>query len=397
MSISWVDIVVGLLALMAAVSGWRHGLAVALLSFLGVLGGALLGIQLAPLIVRNFDTTASRVVVSILVVVLLIGLGETVGVVVGGALRDRMNFEGIRVVDSTLGSVLQAMAAVVVAWLVALPLASASYPTIASGVRHSAVLRGVNAVMPPEAKQLPAQLRRLLDSSGFPDVLSPFSATPITDVGPPDQALVDTAAVSRAERSVVKIQGQAPSCSRALEGSGFVIAPQRVMTNAHVVAGTDTVDVIAPTSDRELSARVVLYDPEVDVAILAVPDLSAPTLPFASQTAGYAANAVVLGYPLNGPLTATAAKVRERINLRGPDIYDSGIVTRDVYTIRAVVRSGNSGGPLIDPQGGVDGVVFGAAVDDSQTGFVLTAQEVSSEAGQASSLGQQVETGTCAA
>jgi S1-C subfamily serine protease len=172
-----------------------------------------------------------------------------------------------------------------------------------------------------------------------------------------------------------------------------VISPDRVMTNAHVVAGSSSVQAYA--GGNPFNATVVSYDPSVDIAILAVPNLPPPPLAFAQAEAKSGANVVVLGYPGGGNFTATPARIREAIKLSGPDIYrDPQPVTRDVYTIRANVEQGNTGGPLIDMSGHVVGVVFGAAVDDPDTGFVLTAGEVS---GQLAKIGdtQQVGTGAC--
>lgn len=400
MSISWVDILVVLLALVAGVSGWRHGMAVALLSFVGVLGGAILGVRLAPLLVSGIQNQSTRVVVSIVVVVVLVALGETTGVFFGRRIRDKITGERTLKVDSALGSVLQALTVVIAAWLVALPLASASFPGLAASVRSSEVLQSVDSVMPDDARKLPAELRQLLDDSGFPDVLSPFAQTPITAVGEPDSALARSQVVRDVAGSVLKVRGRAPSCQRQLEGTGFVVGPQRVMTNAHVVAGTTQTTVEVPARGgrtRALSASVVFYDPGVDVAVLAVPELTADPLPFAEAPARAGDDAIVLGYPLDGPYTATAAKVRDRIQLRGPDIYDSSTVTRDVYTVRAVVRSGNSGGPMIAPDGHVLGVVFGAALDDTETGFVLTAQQVADALNAGAGQSRRADTGSCAA
>jgi S1-C subfamily serine protease len=396
---SWVDGLVLALALIAGVSGWRHGMAVALLSFVGVLGGAVLGVQLAPLLASNLETKSSQVVVSVVVVVVLVALGETTGVYFGRHIRDRITGERTLTVDSMLGSVLQAATVVVAAWLVALPLATASMPALAAGVRGSGVLRAVDSVMPGPARQLPADLRTVLDSSGFPDVLSPFAPTPISQVGPPDPALAGSATVQDVQGSVLKVRGKAPSCSRQLEGSGFVIGPELVMTNAHVVAGTNetSVEVASRGRTRELGADVISYDPAVDLAVLYVRGLQAPALEFADEPATVGDDAIVLGFPLDGPFNPTAAKIRDRIQLRGPNIYDSGEVTREVYTVRAVVRSGNSGGPMVRTDGKVVGVVFGAALDDSETGFVLTNAQVQPTLERAPSLTRAVDTGSCAA
>lgn len=397
---SWVDAIVLLLALIAGVSGWRHGMAVALLSFVGVLGGAVIGVRLAPLLAAAVESPSSRIIVSIVVVVLLVALGETLGVLVGRRIRDRITGQRTLQLDSTLGSVLQAVTVVLAAWLVALPLASASFPGLAAGVRGSEVLRAVDSAMPASAKELPSELRQLLNSSGFPDVTSPFAETPITEVGPPNPALLESDAVTGLAGSVLKIRGRAPSCSRQLEGTGFVIGPQLVLTNAHVVAGTADagVEVLGRRGRPvELDAVVVLFDPAVDVAVLRVPELEADPLVFEPRPADVGDDVVVLGYPLDGPYTATAGKVRQMINLKGPNIYDSGEVTRQVYTVRAVVRSGNSGGPMVAPDGRVVGVVFGAARDDQETGFVLTVDQISAAVRSAPQLRREVDTGSCAA
>jgi S1-C subfamily serine protease len=177
-----------------------------------------------------------------------------------------------------------------------------------------------------------------------------------------------------------------------LEGTGFVVAPNRVMSNAHVVAGSDSVTVEA--DGQTYDAGVVSYDPEADISILDVPNLSSTPLLFAEGSAPTGTDAVVMGYPGGGDFVATPARVRETIELNGPDIYRTATVTREVYTIRGTVRQGNSGGPMIDRTGKVLGVVFGAAVDDADTGFVLTAKEVSR---QMASIGdtERVATGAC--
>ncbi len=395
---SWVDLIVIALALIAGVSGWRHGMAVALLSFVGVLGGAIIGMRLAPLLAAGIESANTRTIVSVVVVVVMVALGETTGVYLGRRIRDRITGQRSLRVDSTLGSVLQAITVVIASWLVALPLASASFPGLASGVRSSEVLGFVNSVMPEGAKALPDELGNLLDNSGFPRILDPFDQTPIEEISPPDPALASNPVVAEVADSVLKVRGRAPSCQRALEGTGFVIGDGLVMTNAHVVAGTDDVGVeVVNRGGRtvELGGEVVLYDPLVDIAVLRIPDLDAPTLPFRPQEATVGEDAIVLGYPLDGAFTASAAKVRQRITLNGPNIYDDGEVSRDVYTVRAVVRSGNSGGPMIDRAGQVIGVVFGAALDDSETGFVLTNSQVAASVNPQAQLGSEVDTGAC--
>ena len=392
---NWVDVLVLVLALLAGISGARQGMVAAAASFLGVLAGAVIGVRIAPSLIAGYQSPEVRVALGVSIVIVLIAVGETLGVVLGRAVQLRINTEALRRADNFLGAVVQGIAALVVAWLVALPLTkSSAYTGLTGAVRDSSVLRVVNTMMPNVLRELPSELTRLLDVSGFPDVLAPFSPTPITDVSPANPALLNSPVVRQARVSVVKIHARARICSRALEGTGFVVAPGRVITNAHVVAGTDRVEV--ESADGTLDATVVMYDPETDVAILRVPGLHEPALQLALQPAASGTSGLVLGYPLDGPYTASAARVRDRIRLRGPDIYNNATVVRNVYTVRAVVRSGNSGGPLLDESGQVLGMVFGAAVDNDETGFVLAYNEIAQDVAAAPSDTTPVSTGACA-
>ncbi|MEV8438882.1 MarP family serine protease [Actinosynnema sp. NPDC051121] len=393
---NWVDLLVLALAAFAAVSGARQGMVVALPAFVGVLIGLVLGTQLAPLVVAQFDNVVTKVVFAVGIVVLLVALGETLGVYIGRSIKPKVNSSPLRGVDNALGAIVQGAVVFVVAWMIALPLTMvAGLPSLAKSLNQSVILSTVDDAMPPAARTLADDLQNLFDVSGFPAAMDPFDRTPMREVGPPDPALGANPIVGRLEPSVLKVRGRAPSCSRALEGTGFVIAPERIMTNAHVVAGTT--DVTVEVGVAEFDATVVHYDAQTDIAILAVPDLEATPLRFRTDEIAPGEDGIVLGYPLDGPYTASEARVRERIRmLRGPDIYDAQTVTRDVYTVRAKVRSGNSGGPLVDPQGRVMGVVFGAAVDDQETGFVLTADEVAEEVAQAPTMVRRVSTQTCA-
>ncbi|WP_019813810.1 MarP family serine protease [Saccharomonospora saliphila] len=391
---NWVDVLVILLALLAAVSGARQGVLIALPAFLGVMLGAVLGIRIAPEFVDLFENPAARVAFAVGVVILLVAFGETLGVWLGHKLKRRVSSSAGSGVDSALGAIVQGVVVFVVAWLIALPLTSvAAMPGLARAINNSAVLGGVNTVMPEAAQGLPGELRTMLDESGFPSIVAPFQNAPVRQIQPPDPALQDSEVVRELRPSVLKVRGIAPSCSRSLEGSGFVVAPERVMTNAHVVAGTDEVAVETTRGRRE--GRVVYYDPGTDVAIVAVPGLTAQPLPLTQERPDAGDDTIALGYPLDGPYTATPTRIRERIDLRGPDIYDSETVVRDVYTVRGEVRSGNSGGPLVAPDGDVVGVVFGASVENPDTGFALTAEEVRREVEQAPAFSAEVRTGTC--
>ena len=225
------------------------------------------------------------------------------------------------------------------------------------------------------------------------DTQVPLSRAPVAEVDAPDAALAGDAIVAETARSVVKIHSTAPGCQKVLEGSGVVMGPNRVMSNAHVVAGAETFDV--SIGDEALRATVVLYEPRLDIAVLDVPGLQSPPLRFADEIVPSGTDALVLGYPGGGDFAATPARVRDVIELSGPDIYRTTTVKREVYVIRGEVGQGDSGGPLIDRTGRVLGINFGAAVDDPDTGFVLTAKQVYSQMVLSTGESAPVATGAC--
>ncbi|MCW2554564.1 MAG: hypothetical protein QOE74_1848 [Mycobacterium sp.] len=391
-SSQWLDLAVLAIAFVAAVSGWRSGALGSLLSFVGVILGAVAGVLLAPHVVGHVDGPRTKLFVALFLILGLVVVGEIAGVVLGRAVRGAIRNGGLRTVDSVVGVALQLVAVLVAAWLLATPLTSSDQPNLAAAVRGSRVLSTVNDVAPVWLKRVPTRLSSLLDTSGLPDVLQPFGRTPIVNVDAPNAALANDPVVAATRPSVLKIRGVATSCQKVLEGSGFVIAPNRVMSNAHVVAGSESVTVEA--DGKTYDATVVSYDPDADISILDVPDLPSTPLQFDMQEAPTGTDAVVMGYPGGGEFTATPGRIREIIQLNGPDIYHTTTVTREVYTIRGTVRQGNSGGPLIDKDGKVLGVVFGAAVDDADTGFVLTSNEVAKQMAKVGNT-QRVSTDTC--
>ncbi len=387
----WLDIAVIGVALIAAISGWRSGALGSLMSFVGVVLGAIAGVMLAPHIVSHVHSQRGKLFAALFLILALVVIGEVAGVVLGRAVRGSIRSGPVRVIDSFIGVALQLVVVLVAAWLLGSPLTSSNQQNLAAAARGSRVITEVDKYAPEWLRSVPKRMSALLSTSGLPDVLEPVG-TPIEAVDPPDPSLADGLVVSKSRPSVVKIRGVATACQKVLEGTGFVIAPNRVMSNAHVVAGTESVTVEA--EGEKYDATVVSYDPNADISILDVPNLPQPPLVFAEEPAKTGTDAVVLGYPGGGDFAATPARVREIIELSGPDIYKTTTVNREVYTIRGLVRQGNSGGPMINRAGQVIGVVFGAAVDDNDTGFVMTTDEV---ARQLAKIGNtaKVPTGAC--
>jgi S1-C subfamily serine protease len=391
---SIVDLILILLALLFAFSGFRQGLIVSAASFLGFFGGAVLGAQLSgPVADRVGGSNVTRVFAALVVVLAGALLGQVLAGALGRALRRRVTWEPVKMVDSVAGAILSAAAVLVVAWMVATPLASSPFPPVAKQVRQSALVQAVNRAVPAEVRSVYDSLRGAIDRRGLPDVLDPLTPTRSKTVTPPDGNLVTSPVVGKVEGSVVQIRGIAPSCSRQIDGSGFVYAPGRVMTNAHVLAGVSRPMVTA--EGKEYQATPVYVDEETDVAVLAVPNLPEVPLAFAPSPVDTGADAIIMGYPGGGGLYVGAARVRNRGEISGPDFRNQRTVVRDVYALFGQVRAGNSGGPLFDTQGRVLGVVFASAIDDPNTGYALTAQQVAQAATAGASARGAVSTGPC--
>jgi S1-C subfamily serine protease len=390
---SGLDLVLLVAVVLFGVSGYRQGFVVGALSFAGFLGGGVVGAKLAPAAAGwGGLSQLPAPLVGLGVVFVAASLGQLLATLVGAAVRARLTWRPARMLDAAGGALVSVVSLLLVAWLVGTAVASSSLTVLASQVRRSVVLQAVDAAVPSSAQHWFASFRRLIDDRGFPEVFGGLTPTQSTEVAPPDSVLASSPVVRTAEPSILKVTGVAEACRRRIEGTGFVYAPERVMTNAHVVAG-----VTAPTVQvgaRLLDARVVLFDPGRDVAVLAVPGLARPGLQFAGvATAG--ASAIVAGYPQNGPFRADAARVRGTQRARGPDIYRRSTVVREIYALRGLVQPGNSGGPLLDPQGRVYGVIFAAAADDPQTGYALTAAEVAQDARAGQAATTRADTQGC--
>jgi len=335
----------------------------------------------------------------VIAVVLLVSfavVGQFVASSVGAAMRSTVTWHSATVADSVGGSLVSMVAVLLIAWVVGSVLIQSPFPVVDTQVNNSLVLQTLDRFMPTPAKTMFSDFRRLLASnSTYAEVFSGIGAEHLFPIAAPDPAVLDSPGYLAASGRVVKVQGVAPSCARSIEGSGFVISPDHILTNAHVVAGVTARQTVTTGSGLALPATVVFYDPQVDVAILYVPQLDLSPLRFAGP-ASPGASAVVAGYPLDAQsLQAAPARIGDVQDAQGPNIYDTSTVTRQIYEIRALVQSGNSGGPLLSPAGTVDGVVFAAAVGVSDTGFALTANEVSADASAGANLTSPVSTGAC--
>ncbi|GGR43419.1 MarP family serine protease [Streptomyces netropsis] len=394
------DIVLLIAAVWFAVVGYRQGFVVGVLSVIGFLGGGLVAVYALPVIWDSATEEATpgtpAAVAAVVIVIVCASVGQAATTHLGSKLRRHITWSPARALDAAGGAIVNVVAMLLVAWLIGSALAGTSLPTLGKEVRNSKVLLGVARVVPAQANTWFADFSTALSQNGFPQVFAPFSNEPITSVPAPDPRLAGSPVATAAQRSIVKVVGTAPSCGKVLEGTGFVFAPHRVMTNAHVVGGVDEPTVQVGGQGRRYDATVVLYDWKRDIAVLDVPSLDAPVLRFARDDAESGKSAIVAGFPENGSYDVRAARVRSRVQANGPDIYHRGNVRRDVYSLFATVRQGNSGGPLLTPDGRVYGVVFAKSLDDADTGYALTADEVREDAVVGSTATGRADSQGCA-
>lgn len=355
-----------------AIAGWFRGFVAGLLSFIGFLGGGLAAAFVLPGIVDGLIDAEWLQVAAVALGVLIVALiGQFAASMLGQRLRSGITWRPVRLVDNVAGSALNVFAFAAVVWIIASALAYLPVTVVSEQVTSSRVLIALDSLVPPQARNAFGSLRALVGQTDVPRVFSGLAQITGPDVDPPDPAAV-TEAIDEARDSIVLVTGEAPECSSSVTGSGFVIEPGLVMTNAHVVAGIDSPSVRVRQGDEPLRASVVHFDPQVDIALLSVPALDSAPLPLAVESGRSGDSAVLAGFPESGPYRAEPARIRTLVRALGDDIYGQAGVEREVYVFRGVVMPGNSGGPLMTPEARVLGMVFGADEQAEDVGYALT-------------------------
>ncbi|AKK10193.1 MarP family serine protease [Corynebacterium uterequi] len=387
------DIVLVILAVAALVSGWRQGAVASLLSTVGIAAGLVIGLALTPLLAGLSEDPTFRLVLALGSVVVFVAMGNLVGALLGAGLRDRMRARASQWWDSVIGAGFQLVTTMVIAWMISVPLATGLGAPAATVIAGSTVLRGIDAAVPHSWAAAPSRIGAVLSESGLPPFVSPFDMAKARQIPAPALDVGRPGLVEELRPSVVQVVGNAPACSRTLLGSGFVTEPDYVITNAHVVAGTDSVQLDTMVGRKD--ATVVYFNPGVDIAVLHTPGLGLAPLSWSPEQAQRGDDALVLGYPDSGPFNAAPARVADLLRISGPDIYAENQVERQAYSVRGSIREGNSGGPLLNADGQVIGLVFGASRENTDVGFALTAQEVRAQVAGATALTQPVDAQRC--
>jgi S1-C subfamily serine protease len=365
------DVLVGIVLILAAVSGWRRGFIVVVLGYAGLLAGLAIGAWAATRIglIVSTEESLRRIFVGIgvffVVAAICHGLAVRAGRMAKGALVGQLTGN----LDSLGGAVAASLVAAVALWFVGLSL-SDSMPAVSRAVSNSVILTAIDdhAPRPPAAV---SELRRLLARSPFPDAFA--NLRPPSSSGPPP-AIGLTPGIQRASAATVQVESE--GCGGLLFGSGFPVQGGLVVTNAHVVAGTTNHHVIT-SRDLKLAATVVLFDPRRDLAVLRVPGLRLSPLEL-SEPSGPRSTGAVIGYPGGGRQKVVGAQLVAKTSALGRDIYSRALVRRQIWVLRARIRKGDSGGPLVDRNGRAVGVVFAASTIDDQEGYALTNVELRS-------------------
>ena len=381
--------------LLAAWRGWRRGLMSTIAAVAGLVLGVAVGSRVAAwLVAVGHLTTVARVLVSIVVVISVSLTVSSVAGAFGRSLHKKLTWRPAATIDNLGGSVVDLVAVAVVVWMVA-SVASVVPGTPSQTVNGSRIVRAIDARMPVRMDALLAQLVKTLDNSGVPRVFYSFGGVRPPVTGAVDEAIAQATPVLRASRSVVRLSGEPRGCQGTVVGSGFVFAVDRVMTNAHVVAGLSKVRVEHGGGLARIGA-VVYFDPRIDVAVVKVSTQGWPTVPMADVPAE-STPAAALGYPGGGALAVTPAKVADVFTARGSDIYGGGSVVRRVLALRSHIVQGDSGGALVDGAGAVRGVVFAVSLDDPSIGYALAPDTVSPAISVGRNASAPAATGVCSA
>ncbi len=390
----FVDIVVVAVVVAAFAIGASRGFVAALGTLIGLVAGGAAAVWLVPLLTIALadilPTLTWRPAISTTAAVVLLFGGAAIGSAVGAAVRRGVNRVKLSALDRGLGALAGAVSAALVLLIVGQSVAATGTPVVSSAVASSRVLGWVDALTPAPVDSALAQMRSLVLEEGLPS-LGELLEVQATTASPP--VALDDPALQQASASVARISGTAYACGVSMTGSGFVVADDLLATNAHVVAGVDSVLVELPgRTARE--GRVVYFDPTDDIALIAVTALDVAALPLSDSLAPGDA-AAVQGYPHGGPFTSTGAAVLSRGTVDVPNIYDTGAAPREIYALDADVEPGNSGGPLLTAEGEAGGIVFARGADGAGRGYAITIAELEPALQAASANSGTVATGSC--
>ena len=387
---NFIDALIILLVIGSVARGYRVGFMHQLSSTLGFIIGLFFGSWLSGLIVPHIGSSLSKSLTSLFLVLFGGFVFMTIGEVYGMHAKARiMQNKSFDIFDGSFGSVIAAVTTVLAIWLGASILVLGEPSSLQQALKNSRIISSLDAHLPP-ATQVLSSLNKLIDPNGFPQVFRGFEPNPTGTANLPSLGALNPV-VQNTQASVVKVEGT--GCGGIVEGSGFIIANEEIATNAHVVAGVKSPKVIDTNGIHD--TQVVWFDPNVDLAVLRVKNLAGKPLPIDNTDLPGNTPGVILGYPGGGGLDAQPAAIIDTFTALGRNIYGSGNTARDVYSLRAKVIPGNSGGPLIGTNSHVLGIVFATSTTYNNVGYALTGHQVAGELANAEQSTTTVDTGVC--
>ncbi|HEX8099038.1 MAG TPA: MarP family serine protease [Actinomycetota bacterium] len=384
------DLGIVVLAVLAAVNGFRRGAALQLTAYAGLILGLLSGAILAPVLAGLVTSPFAQAMMALTTLLVLAAIGDGIGWLIGSRFWAMARRSAFHTADSAIGSVVAVVAVLLTVWFLGVNLANGPVPGLAREIRGSRIVRTLDRSL-PRPPSLIAGVRQFLNRFNFPEVfidLPPAPAGPVTGPTRGEAA----AAARKAKDSTVRIIGEA--CNVIQEGSGFIASANYVVTNAHVVAGVAAPQVQQQNGGSQVATPVV-FDPKLDIAILRIGTTPGAPLPLETTDEQRGASGAVLGYPGGGSLTFHPAAVRRELDAIGRDIYGRSEVRRNVYELQTIVRPGNSGGPFVLTNGEVAGVVMAASTTDPDIGYAITSPQVIPLVEKAKGRSQRVSTGPC--
>lgn len=384
------DVALAVLLLAYLVYGFRSGLIRSIGAIVGIVAGAIAATFVSPLLANVVQDAPTRVIATVVVSCVLILLGHALGATVGHAVARTVVRGPLGVVDRVLGAAVNVVVAALVASVVASSVVALGVPFLAQPIAGSAVLRTIGNLTPQPVGRALAQLRNTVVQDGLPQ-LGEALGTPVQRPDVPQAP--QTEALTAAARSVVKVSGTAYACGQDQSGSGFVIAPNRVLTNAHVLTGVSAPVVLTSDGDARVGS-IVHFDPQSDLAVIAVPDLAAPVLKIGG-TPEAGSTGVVQGYPFGGPFSSSGARVLSVSEERVRNVTGDGSSVRALATLAADVEQGDSGGPLLSRRGTVLGIVFAKSATTADVGYAMTPRQFAGVVQDAAEYREPVSSGSC--
>ncbi|MFT4246394.1 MAG: MarP family serine protease [Micrococcaceae bacterium] len=389
-NIFWIDAVIILFLVTQVVIGFRHGFIVAVFNTIGALAGLFICLHFMPQLSSHLSQNSRQLIILLIALIVILMVSQMIFSRLGTKIKSKITRTPLNFVDKVLGAGVNALIFIIILGILTSLLSMLNNSYINNALNQSQIYKVLNKTTPTPVARGIAKIKSTAIDDTIPKIVG--SVAPTVNQDPP-KGPSSTPAIDSNKGSILKITGLASQCSQLKSGSGFVVADHKVMTNAHVVAGMQKVQVETPDGTK-YRANVVDFQPDKDIAVLDAPTLTAPPIPVTADVRRNT-DVVFAGYPLGGPYKSQPARVDLVTQTMMKNIYETDSTATPIYVIAGNVQKGNSGGPLLDKNGNVVGMIFGKSLDDNKSGYALTATEIHDDAQKATQNLPEVPTGAC--